>query len=514
MKQLLAKIKAINPKIWFVLLLLIFALNYDYVSVLNKRPQSVHHWRQADCASLALNYYQNGMNFFQPQTHNLTSLGNTSGYAAPSEIPFGYYFIAILYSIFGYNDIIYRLVNTLIFLIGIYYLFRTFDILLKDSFWAISASLLFFTSPVLVYYGNNFLTDINALSISFIAWYFFFKYYLNSLPKYLYLSMLFFFLAASYKITALISLATICIIFAIELIGVCKFGKEKQKLFKHPIQTIILFTAVFAMIGAWVLFAKAYNAKYASGYFSTTIFPLWEMTTGDIDKVITNIKELWLPQYFHKITLYLLGGLLIINTILIRKANRIINISSIIILLFSIIFSILWFATLRDHDYYIINLYILPIFIILNALALLKENYPKIFQSLALKILFSIVLILNFYHAKTQQYERYNGWWNEYHEYKDYHTITPYLRSIGINPLDTIISLPDYSHFTLYLTNQRGWTHCLGLNQDSTAIALSIKKGAKYLISHDSTTIHKPYLNSFTKHQIGEYNSIKIYDLR
>ena len=35
------------------------------------QPQSHHQWRQSDCLSLALNYYQFELPFLEPQVHNL-----------------------------------------------------------------------------------------------------------------------------------------------------------------------------------------------------------------------------------------------------------------------------------------------------------------------------------------------------------------------------------------------------------------------------------------------------------
>ncbi len=170
-------INKINPGLRFLFFLLLLAVLYNYPSILLKRPQSVHHWRQSDCASITLMYSQTGMHFFEPQTHNLTAAGNTSGYNATSEVPLQYYFIATLYKIFGYHDFIYRLVNTLIFLLGLFYLFKTCYALFDDFFWSSAIALFFFTSPVLVFYGNNFLSDTSALAFALIAWHYFFRYY-------------------------------------------------------------------------------------------------------------------------------------------------------------------------------------------------------------------------------------------------------------------------------------------------------------------------------------------------
>ena len=130
-----------------------------------------------------------------------------------------------------------------------------------------------------------------------------------------------------------------------------------------------------------------------------------------------------------------------------------------------------------------------------------------------MKLIFGGFLLFNVNHARLEMYGRYNGWWTEYPEYKDYHEISPYLRSIGIQPMDTVVCLPDMTHFTLYLMNQRGWTGCLGYNSDSAGIAQSISKGADYLILHGEETLNREYLQSFLKYQIGEFNSVKIYNL-
>jgi hypothetical protein len=74
--------------ILFLVVLIRVAYYYDYQTIAFKRPQSVHKWRQSDCASIALNYHQGGMNFFVPETHNLTSVEEPAENAAPAKYPF------------------------------------------------------------------------------------------------------------------------------------------------------------------------------------------------------------------------------------------------------------------------------------------------------------------------------------------------------------------------------------------------------------------------------------------
>ncbi|MBK7965050.1 MAG: hypothetical protein IPK10_07010 [Bacteroidetes bacterium] len=64
------------------------------------RPQSVHQWAQCDRASVALNYYQEDMNFFLPRVHNLDNGSGITGL----EFPFVNYAVAILYHILDFMN--------------------------------------------------------------------------------------------------------------------------------------------------------------------------------------------------------------------------------------------------------------------------------------------------------------------------------------------------------------------------------------------------------------------------
>jgi hypothetical protein len=179
----------------------------------------------------------------------------------------------------------------------------------------------------------------------------------------------------------------------------------------------------------------------------------------------------------------------------------------------TIFYVILQFWTFKDHDYYTLNLYILLIINIVTFAWMMYNQYPRIFHSKYVQIVFFLFFVINVAHAKNQMRERYNGWWNDHPKYKNYDTVTPYLRSIGIQPLDTVICLPDYSHYTLYLMNQRGWTECMGNNQDSTGIVSNIKKGAKYLIVNGNEVLSCDYIQGFLYDPIGQYGNIKIFKL-
>ena len=507
-------IKKIDSRIVFLFLLAVLAVLYDYPEIAAKRPQSVHNWRQSDCASLTLNYYQNGMKFFQPEVHGLISNDLTTGKAATSEIPLLYYSIAILYKIFGYHDLIYRLVNTLIFLFGIYSLFRLLNKLKTDIFWSVSLSLLFFASPVLAYYGNNFITDITAFSLSLAGWNYFIGYCQNQQKKQYIYAMIFLFLGMSMKISAGISVITLLCIYFIDISGLLKF-KPTGKLFPNKGFQLLPFILTLLIVGVWAFYARIYNTRNGCFYFSTYTFPLWEMSQTAISETFKNIRFLWLDQYFHRYTQILFLIIFIINLIHIKKANRLLITSNIIIFAGVVMYSILWFDTFKNHDYYTINLYILPVITMTAFAEYMNRLYPKLSGNYFTRGLLVFILVFNVIHTQKQMNYRYHDWWNEYPKFRDFDTITPYLRSIGISRFDKVISIPDQTHHTLYIMNQPGWTECYSLNRDSVSVQQSIDRGAKYLVAaSEEDLISRPYLSSFTKDLAGKYGSVLIFKLR
>jgi hypothetical protein len=508
----------------FIVLLIGVSFYYGYQDITFKRPQSVHAWRQSDCASIALNYYQEKINFFRPETHNLTSDSGTSGKCVTSEIPILYYSVAALYSVFGYHEYIYRIFNTLLFFLGLFFLFRLLHYLLQDVFWAISLTLLFFTSPVLVFYGNNFLSNSSSLAFSIIGWYYFICFIYEGKVKWFYVSMAVFLLAAAFKVTALFSLFAIAGIFIFEKLGVNHFKGDK-KLFEKPLRMIIPIISIFIVIGMWLVYASYYNQQHDCYYFSTTIFPIWKLDKTAIYGVIENTRKIWLDQYFHKSVFVFLAFCFLFILFSFRKSNKVLFYAVLFIFAEALVYIILQFWTFADHDYYTIDIYILVALVILVVFDILKRYYPKIFKSILLKSLFSLFLLFNIYYASQKINERYTGWINDYPKNRDIYSITPYLRQIGILPTDTVISIPDYSNVSLYLMNQKGWTEYtdtrlnmeeqITYNRDSAEIQHSVDKGAKYLIINGIEELYsKPYLQSFCSNLAGRYNNVLIFNLK
>ena len=143
-----------------------------------------------------------------------------------------------------------------------------------------------------------------------------------------------------------------------------------------------------------------------------------------------------------------------------------------------------------------------------------KTNDSIFFNSFIIKIAFSILLAFNIHYAKSKLKNRYIGEANEYNQFSDVHKITPYLRKIGINPNDKVISLPDHTPcYTLYLMNQPGWSQ-INLKNDSIPVKEYISLGAKYLILSEAEPLTRTSLQPFLKNKIGEFGKVKIFKLQ
>ena len=497
----------------FFVLLFIFAFIYSYQTILLLPSQSLHHWRQADCLSITLNYYQDHHPFLEPSIHNLGSDGSGK---TISEFPVIYYITAQLYKLFGYHEFIYRTLNLLIFICGLFAVFKIFENTLKDSFYAIMLALFLFTSPMLVYYANNFLMNSAALSFAFIGLYYFSVFCKDSKNKSLYLTAFFFSLAGLLKITSLLSFIAVSVVFVLELFDI-KITKDR-KIFQYPKKQFLPLLLVFLIQLIWYSYAKYYNEKYNSGIFLLGILPVWDLSPEKIHEIFGAIFEHIKWDYFRTETEIVFVVMFLFLFVFYKKTNKLLLLLTTIIAAGLIAFIILFFYALEDHDYYTLDMLILIPFTMLAFFLLLKEHFFRIFNSLLFKVIVLAFLIHNIDFARRRINGRYDasGWQNENYikNVKAFEEITPYCRSLGIKKEDKVLSLSDGSiNISLYMMNQKGWTNYGDITADSARIKELIKRGAKYLFIYDKETLHKTSVLPFTKNQIGTFKNIEIYKL-
>lgn len=527
---ILNKLLRIRFDLVFIGTLLFVAHLFQYEDILKERPRSIHQWRQTDCLSLTQNYYQGDRGFLQPAIHNQISDDMSSGKSA-GEFPGLYYAVASLWKVFGKSEFLYRLLNVLISFVGLFCLFRSLKILLKDNFWAIGFTLLLFCSPIFAFYSNNFLTNTTALSFVFAGWFVFLLYHKKSLNKFLWLSFGLFAVAALLKVTAAISIIALGGIFLFELLGI-KTGRTKA-VFPNLKTAWMPFLMAFILIAAWYGYADYYNDLHGGKYTFNSIWPIWELSKEGLKEAFDSINEVLIFQVFSKTVLIPSLFALLATLMLFKKVKRFYYLITLFVLIGSASYIILWFQAMNGHDYYLINLLLLPVLVWTTFMLFLKEHYSAIFSSWRIKTLFFLLLGYNVYYCSQNMELRYfpekdknyflsaqNGvrdyfkWmnWDYKKHMQAYETVTPYLDSLGIEKDDKVISLPDPSiNISLYLMNRKGWTGYTA--RDGENLRKSIEKGAEYLIINDESFLEKPHIKPYVTNKIGEYKNLLIYRL-
>lgn len=518
----------------FLIILLLVSILYNYHEILFYPPYSIHVWRQTDCLSITLNFYKEHLSFFTPKI-NWTN-ENGDNYTI-SEFPLIYYTVAQLWKIFGQREFIFRLIDILFVFTGLFSLFKLSRAYLQDKFWAIYIPIFLFTSPILVYYANNFTADAPALGMALTAAYFYWSYHQNRKMSFLILSIVSIVLAGLLKISSLILFTAFLSLTVLNTL-VKKQG-DKPKL-KEAMAKFWPFGVVIILVAMWYLYARHFTKEHFSGIFLQSIYPIWDLNPAQRHDISNSLYWKLLPAFFNRTALEIVI-LLGISTIFIsyKKSKDVIHLY--LISLFGILlFILLWFKAFDVHDYYLTNLLFIVPFSLLLFLGALKGNYQKVFKHWVLKLVAMLGLLFLVYQTTFINRIKYNAhdpwrsidvltdknaadyWagkqWRYSKTIKALETITPYLRELGISRDDLVYSTPDNTiNHTLYLMDQRGFTDYgyvpyKGLDKLNERIEYFKQIGAKYLILNSDKNIQyidKKYLS----HLIGTYQNVFIYKL-
>ncbi len=503
----------------FIVILSAIVLYFDYSSMYEQLPVSTHQWRQSDGTSMALNYYQNGMNFWKPQHHNMFGV---EGYSV-GEFPGLYYITACLYHVFGVEEGLFRLVNFLLFSLGLLALSKLILKITDDDLLSFAIPALLMASPLIGFYAFNFLPDTSALGFVFIAWYFFYSFYKSRIIKWLYLSSFFFLLGGLFKVTALLTLVPIMAAYFLELIGVFKF-KGKERLFSGSwlkrISAGLPFILAIAGTAAWYLFAIQYNETNHTTYFRTYIGAIWTMDQQSILYTFKRIFIFWGLDYFHWsvhiLTALLLGWI----TFTPKRHDPFLYFFTVLSGIGVLLFVLMFLAAFDLHDYYMINLLVLPVLVLAMGGAFLRKKHPSILNRWKFKFAVVAFVLFNFYHAKQTITSRYAE--GSVHRtgfspvFYDHENIRAFLKENGVEYPEKVLSMPDRSpNSTLYYMNLRGWTELYNYPFDAEKIKLFATFGAKYLIVSDTAYLSKPELQlAFIKPIANYKRQLFLFDIQ
>jgi hypothetical protein len=503
--------KAFEKYFFYAVLLTLFFL-YEYGKILNDYPTSIHEWRQSDAWSMTLNYYRESLGLFDPKIHLQYSIDGK----AVGEFPIIYYLNAMVWKVTGPTPITLRIVTLIFVFWGLNALYKLSKSLLKSSFQASLIPLFVFASPIFVFYANNFLVNIVALSLVFVSWYYTYK-----------LCFL------QYKTRTL--LLVICVLsFALLLRPTMILGylpllyplvlSLKTKSQQIKIRDLLLI--VFVPIGlglAWILYMKNYNSTHHSIYFLSTIRPIWDAnnTAGIWMEFTLNIWR----QFIYQPVFYLLliGFVVALFKKNAKSGHWFLFVFLGMLVLFSVYF-IAWYQNFNVHDYYFLEFYLVYPLFLFFLLWQLKQWYVNtaLFLAFVVMVLYSLTFQRNKYHKLdnelsslflTKKEMAFYDWmqWNSSLK-KGLLTVQPLLRDKKITRDEKVLCLFDpSSNLSLSLMDQKGYTAIyLDVNQLEKEMQFFKSKGVRYIVMVDNLSDYSQ-LNPYLGQEILSHQGIHVY---
>ncbi len=472
-------------------------------------PSGMHQWRQADCYSIAKNYYMEGMQFMEPKIHYQ---GGMQGHAV-SEFPILNYTAACLWNVFGESPFVYRCLNYTIFcvvlLIISWQLYNIFNSIFKS--WFVMAFMA--SAPLLAYYAPNFIADVPAFSFAILAFVLVWRF--NLKPNYLLFNA-----ALICSLCAVLLKASNVVPLGILLLQVIWSWKSnntavyKWLYIKRRFVLIFLITGILA-IACWYRFALQYNQNFANNVFLLTILPIWKMQAADMADNFSALLHQHAPVMLNPLMWLVLLLQLLYCIWHCKRASAFLNLALVCSSLYTLFYILAFFQVFKHHDYYLITLMLWPLIIQVHFWSLVQFNTPRLKWGMALAVLF---FLFNALHAaaivrlrlikddklvswypcisKTEKdLAQYLHWDYERH-IGSIEKLEPELRRHSITRNETIIAIPDQSfNIALNFLDQKGWTIALDhLQNDSNVVLEVMHRNPKYIVLMDTHLLALPAL--------------------
>lgn len=496
-----------------------FAL-FQLGDLTHKPPHSVHQWRQADGASMAARYAQDGLDFAHPRVHNL--LGHEG--KGVGELPLLYYVAGACYRTWGEHPIFLRGLSLLLWLSGLWALSQLLWRHTQDLLLSVAIPLWAWTAPMIAYYSYNFLPNVPALGLALLAWYAFDRYQSRLRVGWLWTSAALWALAGLLKVTALLTFVPLLAVYGLELLGLWRhpLSATRPRLYPHRWAAGLAWSAVVAIVAGWYLWAIQYNAEHHTTYFRTTSWAIWDMKPQEVRYTFKRILAYWRTVYFHDsshLVVLLLTAWILATP---RRQSPYLYGLAALTTIGVLLYGALWFYAFKDHDYYAINLLALPLIVTTGMAIRCARHHPQWLTSWGFKLSIVALLAINAWHARTTLSDRLARA-QDYAVpiapvlYERTDEVRAFLATHGLSYPTKVISIPDPSPNTsLYFLNLLGWTELYHQSPyDADEVRLFAGYGAEYLIINDPALLDDPALQPVLAQPVANFrHQLYVFDLR
>ncbi|MBC8555245.1 MAG: glycosyltransferase family 39 protein [Candidatus Brocadiales bacterium] len=455
-------------------------------------------WRQCFTASIARNYYYNGMDIFYPQ---VLASGNTDGYIGGTEFNIYPFVVAILYKLFGIHESLGRLVSIIAFCGGAFFLYKLTRKYAGSTTGLIT--LLFYTfNPYIFFYSRSFQPESTMLFFS-ITMLYFFSEWIDREGWWQFTLMTF---CATFAF--LTKIPTICL--GLPLLYLC--------LKKYKLNFLTQWKLwLFAILSLTITFLWYKHANYLKSIDNLSVNSLsFSYYMKYSVYFLTNLhfyEKVFYAEVFEKDLIYVGGVFFVLGIIftLKKKEFRYIHYW----LLAIIIYFFLAAKEVEWHTYYTIPI-IVPasIFVgyaISNSLKLITVYNITGIKKIVLQLLFVIMVVT----LPFISYHKITGRYNAKRLEKDYPVqVAGKIVDETARENDLVIGCIWGGPELLYYCNRRGWT--MNANACSIASIENLRQsGADYFVTTKLDVVESSVLDYLkSKYEIiestNEYLIVKL----
>lgn len=519
--------------LFFVLGFVALCCAYEYGRVMNLRPLPHHLSRQTSALSFTYTYWKKGNDLLDPQLQHLGADGLSSGRTV-AECPILYYTMAQLWRITGPSEFAYRAAMLLLHFLASFGLYHILRRLLGDGWWAALLALFFFTSPVVVYFAIGFMPDVPAFDLMLLGLACFFARWPERTKLGVVGAAVFFSLAGLLKLPALMAPLILLVVLLAEVV-LPKYFARPSGLFQHKLLALLALLGVLLVNFAWYVWAQRYVAAHGFSFSHSGTWAVWDLTKDQFDKAAKGGVEVLVWQLFDTPAWILFGVMVLFLLAHARRLEAGAWLALLGLLAGVTLFTLLWFITLDAHEYYFIMPLLLPLFLAVCSLLVLKRRYPGVFTSRWSRSLFFLLLVYHAVYASNNHRirTRVKGAFVAEHYLPIYHPaeaefwdlvqywsmvpclrMEPYLEQIGIGREDRILVANDCTVCAgLYLLKREGWVD-FGMNPfDAHALDARIRQGARYFMYQVDYWTPEPWIKPYLTKQVGYFEGMLIFDL-
>lgn len=490
-----------------ILLVIYFGRVYEFI---NYPPFSVHVWRQADSAAQFYNFYNSNAPFWEPSVFQL--IGEEG--KVISEIPILYWLAAQWSKVFGFQDGWLRGLHLIIFLSGVYYLYRIGVLLIQNRWLALIPALLFASSPLILFYAYSSLPNVPAIGFAIIGWYFYIKhrkknqdiYYNNS---------------SFYQATAWFLLATLLkpseglhfiAASATEILILLFYKRNSLKLLaKRWLIPQLLF---FSVLICYLLYVRYYNDLYGNHANLQGILPIWNIPSDQLN-YITHSLFVSYRRLFFEDTYWVILSVMFFTWLFNSKIKKDwFSITVILLLLGTVSYIILFYAAFDIHDYYALTICLPVIFVLIAWLRVYNSVLEKLKYSYLLTILALAFFAFSLSYLPRKLNPRYE---KSFKEVPPLETIElgKLMTQKGIGSDKKVIIIPDISpNVGLYQLKRFGWTDYL-ISDPKAENLHYFRHNADYLITARPDVFeNRKWLREKLDEPVLRHNGMAVYPIK